>query len=143
VLHSPHRRSVPHAFCAAQGREASEVLQRVLRNILVAPGEAKYRRLRLRNKRIQEAVVDVAGGVELLQVRAPPAGFNGVCPAAMYPRRESTSCSLSRRLEAARLVLSRGCCIGRRPALVKASVLRSVQALLALDAPGCAVSQTS
>lgn len=52
------------------------MLQKLLRNILAAPGEAKYRRLRLSNKRIQEAVVDVSGGVELLQVP--------VCPYPIY-----------------------------------------------------------
>lgn len=56
----------------SQGGEAAEVLQKLLRNILAAPGEAKYRRLRLSNKRIQEAVVDVSGGVELLQVPICP-----------------------------------------------------------------------
>ena len=48
------------------------MLQKLLRNILTAPNEAKYRRLRLSNKRIQEAVVDVSGGVELLQVPICP-----------------------------------------------------------------------
>ena len=51
-----------------QGGEAAEVLQKLLRNVLAAPDEAKYRRLRLSNRRIQQAVVDVSGGVELLQV---------------------------------------------------------------------------
>jgi hypothetical protein len=41
---------------------------KVFRNILSEPTEGKYRRLRLGNKRIQEAIVDVDGGVELLQV---------------------------------------------------------------------------
>ena len=44
------------------------MLGKVLRNILGDPTEAKYRRLRLGNKRIQETVVDVSGGVALLQV---------------------------------------------------------------------------
>ena len=52
-----------------QGGEAAEVLQKLLRNVLAAPDEAKYRRLRLSNRRIQQAVVDVSGGVELLQER--------------------------------------------------------------------------
>ena len=51
-----------------QGGEAAEVLQKLLRNVLAAPNEAKYRRLRLSNRRIQQAVVDVSGGIELLQV---------------------------------------------------------------------------
>ncbi|KAK9906634.1 hypothetical protein WJX75_005245 [Coccomyxa subellipsoidea] len=46
---------------------AGEVLGKVLRNILGDPTEAKYRRLRLGNKRIQQTVVDVSGGVALLQ----------------------------------------------------------------------------
>lgn len=52
----------------SQGGVAAEVLQKLLRNVLAAPDEAKYRRLRLSNRRIQQAVVDVSGGVELLQV---------------------------------------------------------------------------
>lgn len=40
----------------------------MLRNILEHPTEAKYRRLRLGNKRIQETIVDVSGGIALLQV---------------------------------------------------------------------------
>ena len=57
--------------CVLQGGEAAEVLQKLLRNVLAAPDDAKYRRLRLSNRRIQQAVVDVSGGVELLQVRKP------------------------------------------------------------------------
>ncbi|EIE24119.1 hypothetical protein COCSUDRAFT_47147 [Coccomyxa subellipsoidea C-169] len=52
---------------ADQAGAASEVLGKVLRNILADPSEAKYRRLRLGNKRIQETIVDVSGGVALLQ----------------------------------------------------------------------------
>ena len=48
------------------GPAAAEVLGRLLANITAAPGEAKFRRLRLSNPRIQSAVVDVSGGVELM-----------------------------------------------------------------------------
>lgn len=52
--------SDPHAEAAA------EVLARLLRNVLGSPGEAKFRRVRLANPRIQAAVVDTHGGVETL-----------------------------------------------------------------------------
>ena len=48
------------------GRTAAEVLGRLLSNITAAPADPKFRRLRLSNPRIQAAVVDVSGGVELL-----------------------------------------------------------------------------
>jgi hypothetical protein len=48
------------------GATAAEVLCRLLSNIVGSPGEAKYRRVRLSNPRIQAAVVEVGGGVELL-----------------------------------------------------------------------------
>lgn len=48
------------------GTAAAEVLGRLLANITASPSEAKFRRLRLSNPRIQSAVVDVSGGVELL-----------------------------------------------------------------------------
>ena len=43
-------------------------IAKVLSNIVGQPADPKYRKLRLANKRIQETVVDVDGGVELLQV---------------------------------------------------------------------------
>ena len=43
-------------------------IAKVLSNIVSQPADPKYRKLRLANKRIQETVVDVDGGVELLQV---------------------------------------------------------------------------
>lgn len=48
------------------GPAAAEVLGKLLANIAAAPAEPKFRRLRLTNPRIQSAVVDVSGGVELL-----------------------------------------------------------------------------
>ncbi|CAK0752440.1 hypothetical protein CVIRNUC_002146 [Coccomyxa viridis] len=42
-------------------------IAKVLSNIVGQPADPKYRKLRLANKRIQETVVDVDGGVELLQ----------------------------------------------------------------------------
>lgn len=53
------------------GAASAALLARVLRNILGSPGEDKFRRLRLSNKRIQELIVDTGGGVEVLQA----AGF--------------------------------------------------------------------
>ena len=52
-----------------QGSQSSSTIAKVLANIVAHPAEAKYRKLRLANKRIQETVVDVDGGVELLQVQ--------------------------------------------------------------------------
>ena len=46
-----------------------ETLQKILLNILRNPTEAKYRKVRLGNPRIQATVVEVDGGLELLQVR--------------------------------------------------------------------------
>jgi len=51
-----------------QGRQGVGTIVKVLANILAHPAEAKYRKLRLANKRIQDTIVDVDGGVELLQV---------------------------------------------------------------------------
>ncbi len=51
-----------------QGSQSSSTIAKVLANIVAHPAEAKYRKLRLANKRIQETIVDVDGGVELLQV---------------------------------------------------------------------------
>ena len=51
-----------------QGRQGAGTIVKVLANILAHPAELKYRKLRLANKRIQETIVDVDGGVELLQV---------------------------------------------------------------------------
>ena len=41
---------------------------KILSNIVSQPADEKFRKLRLANKRIQETIVDVDGGVELLQV---------------------------------------------------------------------------
>lgn len=48
------------------GIAAAEVLARLLSNVVAAPAEPKFRRVRLSNPRVQSAVVDVSGGVELL-----------------------------------------------------------------------------
>lgn len=45
-----------------------EVLQKMLCNILRSPSEAKFRKVRLANPRIKEAIVDTDGALELLQV---------------------------------------------------------------------------
>ncbi|XP_022776457.1 plant UBX domain-containing protein 2-like [Durio zibethinus] len=45
---------------------AVEVVHRLLRNIVKEPGNDKFRKIRMSNPRIREAVGDVAGGVELL-----------------------------------------------------------------------------
>lgn len=52
---------------APQRAAAAEVLSKVLRNIVDHPTEAKYRKLKLNNKKVQQAVVNVDGGLELLQ----------------------------------------------------------------------------
>ena len=50
-----------------QGEEAAATLLKLLDNISQQPDEVKFRRIRLSNARIQRAVVDVSGGLELLQ----------------------------------------------------------------------------
>ena len=45
-------------------------LLQVLQNAARFPDDSKYRRIRLLNPRIKEAVVDVPGGVDVLQVSA-------------------------------------------------------------------------
>lgn len=46
---------------------AVEILIKLLRNIVREPDNAKFRRVRMGNPKIKEAVVDVAGGIELLE----------------------------------------------------------------------------
>ncbi|KAL3148606.1 hypothetical protein ABBQ38_014034 [Trebouxia sp. C0009 RCD-2024] len=46
---------------------AAEILSKVLRNIVEHPTEPKYRKLKLNNKKVEQAVVNVDGGLELLQ----------------------------------------------------------------------------
>jgi len=46
---------------------AVEVLKRLLGNLLREPGSDKFRRVRLGNPRIKEAVADREGGMELLE----------------------------------------------------------------------------
>ena len=60
----------PDALCNALQAAPSSVgtIAKVLSNLVGQPADPKYRKLRLANKRIQETVVDVDGGVELLQV---------------------------------------------------------------------------
>ena len=55
-----------------QGNQSSSTIAKVLANIVAHPAEAKYRTLRLANKRVQETIVDVDGGVELLQAHLFP-----------------------------------------------------------------------
>lgn len=52
---------------AQQRGAAAEILSKVLRNIVEHPAEAKYRKLKLNNKKVQQCVVNVDGGLELLQ----------------------------------------------------------------------------
>ncbi|KAK9814988.1 hypothetical protein WJX73_003982 [Symbiochloris irregularis] len=92
------------------GAPAIAVLTRLLRNIVISPQDPKFRRLRLQNPKIKEAVVEVAGGIELLQAcgfdlifenTAPEQdeeGFaeqsrgqtSGAAPSAVVPRERST-----------------------------------------------------
>ena len=63
-------------FLAASGEGPSAAtLHKVLANVLAHPSEAKYRRLRLANPKVQAQVVDVDGGVETLVTEA---GFDVV-----------------------------------------------------------------
>ncbi|XVE85463.1 hypothetical protein DITRI_Ditri17bG0092700 [Diplodiscus trichospermus] len=45
-----------------------EVVLRLLRNIVKEPGNDKFRKIRMSNPKIREAVGEVAGGVELLEI---------------------------------------------------------------------------
>ncbi|KAK1315186.1 hypothetical protein QJS10_CPA06g02222 [Acorus calamus] len=48
-------------------RESVEVVIKLLRNIVREPENSKFRRIRMGNPKIKEAVGDVAGGVEMLE----------------------------------------------------------------------------
>ncbi|KAL4521678.1 hypothetical protein Ndes2437B_g07756 [Nannochloris sp. 'desiccata'] len=50
----------PH--CAA----SAQILSRLIKNIIANPSEEKYRKIRLGNPKIQSAIVDTHGGVELI-----------------------------------------------------------------------------
>lgn len=56
------------AYLSGKPPEGSvEVVLRLFRNIVKEPGNAKFRKIRMGNPKIREAVSDVAGGVELLE----------------------------------------------------------------------------
>ncbi|KAJ4972986.1 hypothetical protein NE237_006160 [Protea cynaroides] len=56
------------AFLSGKPSEGSvEVVLKLLRNIIKEPNNAKFRRIRMSNPKIREAVGAVAGGVELLE----------------------------------------------------------------------------
>ncbi|VFQ66508.1 unnamed protein product [Cuscuta campestris] len=46
---------------------SQEVMVKLLRNIVKEPENAKFRKIRMGNPKIKEAIADVAGGVELLE----------------------------------------------------------------------------
>lgn len=53
--------------CGPRSNAAVALLIKVLTNIVNAPSEQKFRRLRLQNKRVMEDLVNVEGGLEFLQ----------------------------------------------------------------------------
>ncbi|KAE8705442.1 Plant UBX domain-containing protein 2 [Hibiscus syriacus] len=56
------------SFLSSKPPEGSiEVVLKLLRNIVKEPGNYKFRRIRMGNPKIREAVGEVAGGVELLE----------------------------------------------------------------------------
>ena len=56
------------AFVSGKPSEGSvEVVLKLLRNIVREPENAKFRRIRMSNPKIREAIGEVAGGVELLE----------------------------------------------------------------------------
>ncbi|XVF85423.1 hypothetical protein PTKIN_Ptkin17bG0117000 [Pterospermum kingtungense] len=56
------------SFLSGKPPEGSvEVILRLLRNIVKEPGNDKFRKIRMSNPKIREAVGEVAGGVELLE----------------------------------------------------------------------------
>ena len=66
--HAPEELRLAVAQLASDpgGAAAAEVLTRLLRNILAAPRDPKFRSLRLSNPRVQAAVVHTSGGAELM-----------------------------------------------------------------------------
>ncbi|XWS69374.1 hypothetical protein CRYUN_Cryun04dG0173600 [Craigia yunnanensis] len=57
------------SFLSGKPPEGSvEVVLRLLRNIVKEPGNDKFRKIRMSNPKIREAVGEVTGGVELLEV---------------------------------------------------------------------------
>ncbi|OMO60677.1 hypothetical protein CCACVL1_23962 [Corchorus capsularis] len=57
------------SFLSGKPPEGSvEVVLRLLRNIVKEPGNDKFRKIRMSNPKIREAVGEVAGGVELLEL---------------------------------------------------------------------------
>ncbi|GAV66669.1 UBX domain-containing protein/PUB domain-containing protein [Cephalotus follicularis] len=68
VLASGKLEACVGAFVSAKPPEGSlEVVLRLLRNIVRDPENVKFRKLRMSNQKIREAVSEVAGGVELLE----------------------------------------------------------------------------
>lgn len=56
------------AYASAKPSDGSmEVLVRILRNVVKEPENAKFRKIRMGNPKIKEAIADVPGGVELLE----------------------------------------------------------------------------
>ncbi|KAH6773903.1 plant UBX domain-containing protein 2 [Perilla frutescens var. frutescens] len=56
------------AYVSGNPSEGSvEVLMRILRNVVKEPENAKFRKIRIGNPKIKEAIGDVPGGVELLE----------------------------------------------------------------------------
>ncbi|CAH9134293.1 unnamed protein product [Cuscuta epithymum] len=55
------------AYLSGSPKGSLEVILRLLSNILKDPENAKYRKIRMGNPKIKEAITDVAGGVELLE----------------------------------------------------------------------------
>ncbi|KAJ4710043.1 UBX domain-containing protein [Melia azedarach] len=55
-------------FCHGKPKEGEEVVLRLLRNVIREPENEKFRRIRMSNPKIREAVGEVAGGVELLEI---------------------------------------------------------------------------
>lgn len=50
--------------------EALEILYKLVYNVVISPGEAKFRRIRLSNAKINAAVVQTPGALEALLVRS-------------------------------------------------------------------------
>lgn len=69
--HQQYSYDGPFTLCMVlQGLQSSSTIAKVLANIVASPAEGKFRKLRLANERIQKTIVDVDGGVELLQARS-------------------------------------------------------------------------
>lgn len=66
-LPPPKPTSIQEALWQIQNPTSLEVLAKLLRNVVVNPGEEKYRRIKLSNPKIKTSIQEVKGGLETLK----------------------------------------------------------------------------